>query len=199
MEMSGPAVERLRKPAIRQRVLAARALMLPSERQQAAELLRDRVLALPEVQPATTVAAYASLPDEPGTGPLLDALHSRGLTVLLPVVQSDLYLDWAVHEPGRQHLNRMGIPEPTSAPRGPQALSAASVVICPGLAGDLEGHRLGRGAGCYDGALAFLDHAELRCLLLYDDEVLDAVPTNPRDQPVDVLLTPAHTLRCRST
>lgn len=172
--------------------------MTPSERQRAAELLRDRVLALPEVQAATTVAAYASLPDEPGTGPLLDALHLRGVTVLLPVVQSDLSLSWAVHEPGYERLNRMRIPEPTAAPLGPQALSAASVVICPGLAGDLEGHRLGRGAGCYDGALALLDHSELRCLLLYDDEVLDAVPTNPRDQPVDVVLTPAQTFRCRS-
>lgn len=175
--------------------MANRSQRSPSEQQQAAALLRDRVLALPEVQAADTVAVYRSLPDEPGTDPLLEVLHARGVIVLLPLLQPDLTLVWAAHSPGHERLNPKGIREPTSPPLGPQALTAASVVICPGLAGDLQGHRLGRGAGCYDGALASLDHSELRCLLLYDDEVLDAVPADSHDQPVDVLITPTRTLR----
>lgn len=198
IQMSGGPVERLRKPAIRRRVLAARALLTSIERQQAAALLRDRVLALSEVQAATTVAAYRSMPDEPGTGPLLEALHARDVTVLLPVLRPDLSLDWGVHDPGSERLNIKGVAEPASPPLGPQALAAASVVICPGVAGDVEGHRLGRGGGSYDQALTSLDHSELRVLLLYDDEVLAAVPTDPHDQPVDVLITRTRTLWCHS-
>lgn len=183
------------KQAIRSRVLANRSRWPPSQQQQTAALLRDRVLALPEMQAATTVAAYRSLPDEPGTDPLLEALHARSVALLLPVLLPDLSLDWAAHEPGHERLNGKGIREPASPALGPAALAAASVVICPGLAGDVQGHRLGRGAGCYDGALAALDHSELRCLLLYDDEVLDAVPADLHDQPVDVLVTPTRTLR----
>lgn len=193
--MSGIASEQSTKRAIRQRVLAARRTRGRAERARVAELLVDRVLALPEMAAAETVAAYRSLPGEPGTGPLIDELTKRGVTVLLPVLNPDLSLDWAAHEPGRERLNWRGIGEPASPALGPQALATASVVICPGLAGDREGHRLGRGGGCYDRALASLPGGSLRCLLVYDDEVLDAVPTQPHDQPVDVLVTPSHTLR----
>lgn len=191
--MTGTTPEESKK-AIRRRVLADRGRRASDEQDQAAELLCDQVMLLPDVQTAATVAAYYSMPDEPGTRPLIDALHSRGVTVLLPVLQPDFGLDWAAHEPGRERLNWRGIPEPESAPLGPQTLTTASVVICPGMAGDLSGHRLGRGAGCYDQALAALDHSELRCLLLFDDEVLDAVPAQPHDQSVDVIVTPSRAL-----
>lgn len=186
------------KSALRSRLLAARSGRPPPRRQRAADLLPDQVLALPEVQAAATVAAYSSLPSEPGTGRLLEALYARGVTVLLPVLQADRGLDWVVHEPGRGRLNRQGTSEPAAPMLGSQALTSASVVICPGVAGDRQGHRLGRGGGSYDRALASLDHSELRCLLLYDDEVLDAVPTTAHDQPVDVLVTPTRHLRVSS-
>lgn len=191
--MSGVSPEQPTKPAIRQRVLAARRRRSVPESERVAELLRDRVLALPEMAAAEIVAAYRSTPGEPGTGPLIDELTARGVTVLLPVLNPDNSLGWAVHEHGSERLNSVGIREPASLSLGSQALATASVVICPGIAGDLDGHRLGRGGGSYDRALASLDHSELRCLLLYDDEVLDAVPTQPHDQPVDVLVTPSRT------
>jgi 5-formyltetrahydrofolate cyclo-ligase len=34
-------------------------------------------------------------------------------------------------------------------------------------------------------------------LLLHDDEVLDAVPAQPHDKPVDVIVTPIRTLEIR--
>lgn len=194
-QMSGASPEQSTKRAIRQRVLAARRRRGLLESERVAELLRDRVLTLPEMAAAETVAAYRSLPGEPGTGPLIEELTRRGVTVLLPLLNPDLSLGWAVHEPGGgERLNWLGVSEPASEPLRPQSLATASVVVCPGVAGDLDGHRLGRGGGSYDRALATLDHRELRCLLLYDDEVLDAVPAQPHDQPIDVLVTPTRTL-----
>jgi 5-formyltetrahydrofolate cyclo-ligase len=159
------------------------------------------VLALPEVAAASTVAAYASLASEPGTDQLLPALEVRGIAVLLPVLQADRSLQWARHRPDNTQANSSGIAEPPAADADADAdadarlLSTASVVVCPGVAGDLHGHRLGRGGGSYDRALAELRSSTLRCLLLYDDEVLDAVPTSPHDQRVDVIVTPRRTLR----
>jgi 5-formyltetrahydrofolate cyclo-ligase len=34
-------------------------------------------------------------------------------------------------------------------------------------------------------------------MLLHDDEVLDAVPAQPHDRPVDVIVTPTRTLVIR--
>ena len=182
------------KSDLRGRLLAARRERTLEEREQAAKQLRNLVLRLPEVKAARRVAAYASLPTEPGTEPLLGALHERGVTVLLPVLQPDSSLEWAPYEPGQQRPNWRGIPEPATG-RRLNRLAGASVVICPGVAGDTHGGRLGRGGGSYDRALADLTPAALRCLLLYDEEVLDDVPTDAHDQSVDVIVTPTRILR----
>ncbi|MBA3308769.1 MAG: 5-formyltetrahydrofolate cyclo-ligase, partial [Nocardioidaceae bacterium] len=79
---------------------------------------------------------------------------------------------------------------------GVGAIEAASLVVCPGVAGDAAGRRLGRGGGSYDRVLSRLPETALRCLLLYDAEVLPVVPTDPHDQPVDVIVTPTRTIRC---
>jgi 5-formyltetrahydrofolate cyclo-ligase len=196
--VSGTTGEQPTKAALRSALLAARRRRNQSERQDAALLIRDRVLALPEVSAGSTIAAYASLEDEPGTGPLLSTLELGGIAVLLPVLQSDRSLHWARLEPGHTHPNHLGICEPPAADADPHLLSTASVVICPGVAGDLRGHRLGRGGGSYDRALATVRPSILRCLLLYDDEVLDSVPTSALDEPVDVIVTPRRTLRVGS-
>jgi 5-formyltetrahydrofolate cyclo-ligase len=187
----GPAAT---KSDLRGRLLAARDERALAERERAAEQLRNLVLELPEVEAARMVAAYVSLPTEPGTGPILGALHERGVTVLLPVLQPDSSLEWAPYEPGQLRPNWRGIREPATG-RRQHRLARASVVICPGVAGDPHGGRLGRGGGSYDRALADLGPGALRCLLLYDEEVLDAVPTDAQDQSVDVIVTPTRILR----
>jgi 5-formyltetrahydrofolate cyclo-ligase len=141
------------------------------------------------------VTCYVSMPDEPGTRPLLSALSARGCTVLLPLLQPDFDLGWAAYEPGALLPARFGISEPTGAPLGVDAINDASVVICPGLAADEQGRRLGRGGGCYDRALSRLARSVLRVTMLYDDEVLDAVPTDDHDERVHLIVTPGRTLR----
>jgi 5-formyltetrahydrofolate cyclo-ligase len=157
--------------------------------------LSERVSALPEITSATSVACYVSTPAEPGTGPLLAALSGRECTVMLPILRSDFDLSWAAYQPGALREARFGISEPTGEALGTEAVRDASVVICPGLAGDERGHRLGRGGGSYDRVLARLPGTVLRVVLLYDDEVLPAVPTDEHDEPVHALVTPHRTLR----
>lgn len=152
------------------------------------------MLVLPQVRDASTVAAYRSVAGEPGTEPLIAALLDRGVTVILPLLQPDRSLRWAPHEPGREQLNRLGIAEPPPAAADDHVPDAVTVVICPGMAGDRRGHRLGRGGGSYDRALSALRPSVLRCLLLYDEEVLDAVPVAAHDQSVDVMVTPTRAL-----
>ena len=47
-------------------------------------------MAAPEIRRAATVAAYVSVSTEPGTGPLLDALHEAGKRVILPLLAPSL-------------------------------------------------------------------------------------------------------------
>ena len=180
------------KAAVRRELLLLRRDLDPAA---GARELAEAVMALLAPTPGT-VCAYASVAGEPATGVLLDVLDAAGHRVLLPVLLDDADLDWAPWSAGSAlSPGRLGLMQPAGPRLGRDAVSNATVVVCPGLAGDRHGNRLGRGGGSYDRALART--RARRVLLLHDHEIIDAVPAQPHDQPVDVIVTPARTLVCR--
>jgi 5-formyltetrahydrofolate cyclo-ligase len=197
--MVGDRAAHLAKQQLRRRLLAERSARSEGQRRDAAAALCARVLDLPEMNAAATIAGYASSPEEPGTAPLLAVLAARGCRVLLPRLRPDFDLDWGVFEPGALQPGRFGISEPTARSLGIDAVCAASVVICPALAVDSAGHRMGRGGGSYDRVLARLPAHALRVALVYDDEVLAAVPAEAHDEPVHVVVTPSGSLRTKAS
>jgi 5-formyltetrahydrofolate cyclo-ligase len=126
---------RLRKAELRAQVLARRSALPADQRTAAARLIRDAVLAAPQVQMAGTIAAYYSIGTEPDTHGLVFALWKRGSYVLLPVLRPDGDLDWASYEgPGSLVAGPRGLREPGEPPcwcprwrsTGPAAGSAAA-------------------------------------------------------------------------
>ncbi|MGY0059095.1 5-formyltetrahydrofolate cyclo-ligase [Streptomyces sp. LZ34] len=164
--------------------------------------LACRALELPELAGAGTVAAYVSVGSEPGTRDLRKSLRARGVRVLLPVLREDNDLDWGQDEgPDRLVRAKRGLLEPDGPRLGPDAVTGADVVLLPGLAVDRRGLRLGRGGGSYDRVLARLDRAGARpalVVLLYDGEVLDEVPGEAHDRPVQAAVTPSAVHRFRA-
>ncbi|MFD5788692.1 5-formyltetrahydrofolate cyclo-ligase [Streptomyces sp. NPDC127037] len=182
------------KALLRRELLAARRLLTDQDVERAAGVLARHALALPELSGARTVAAYVSVGREPGTRALLDALRTRGVRVLLPVLLADNDLDWAVYE-GAEGLVKAGrgLLEPVGERLGPGAVLEADAVLLPGLAVDARGMRLGRGGGSYDRVLARLTAAgavPALVVLLYADEVTERVPAEPHDFPVHTVVTP---------
>jgi 5-formyltetrahydrofolate cyclo-ligase len=177
------------KAALRSRVLAARAALSPETRAALGAALGDRLLALPEVSAARTVAGYVGVGTEPPTLPWLDALRARGVTVLLPLLRPDSSLDWGTYG-GVLVDGRLGLREPLV---GGESLPSADVVVVPGVAYDAAGNRLGRGGGSYDRALSSVTVPVVGLAL--DDEVVPVVPVAAHDRRVDVVVTPTRVLR----
>lgn len=182
------------KAGLRTQLLAARTLLTTEDVQRAADALAAAALELPELAGARTVAAYVSVGREPGTRALIDALHTRGVRVLLPVLMADNDLDWALYA-GVEGLAkaRLGLLEPAGPRLGPEAVTEADAVLLPGLAVDGRGMRLGRGGGSYDRVLARLARAgadPALVVLLYAHEVVARVPEEPHDHPVHAVVTP---------
>jgi 5-formyltetrahydrofolate cyclo-ligase len=181
------------KTELRVQRLAARSRMPSDERAAASRALRDAVLELPQVEMAGTIAAYYSIGTEPDTHGLLYALWKRGTYVLLPILLPDGDLDWASYEGPESLLpGPRGLLEPGEPPRGPGAVSRADVVLVPALAVDGSGNRLGRGGGSYDRVLARVAPLIPVIAPIYDDELLDTVPTDPHDRPVTHVARPSH-------
>ncbi|MDQ0581594.1 5-formyltetrahydrofolate cyclo-ligase [Streptomyces rishiriensis] len=191
------------KRMLRQRSLAVRNRLTPDDVRAAAGALAERALELAELAHARTVAAYVSVGIEPGTLALLDALRARGVRVLLPVLLPDNDLDWGAYTGEGslarvRHGGKMALLEPAGERLGPDAVTAADVVLLPGLAVDGRGMRLGRGGGSYDRVLARLEDSGARpslVVLLYDAEVVEHVPAEAHDRPVHAVVTPSGTRR----
>jgi 5-formyltetrahydrofolate cyclo-ligase len=200
MHSREPAPPAATKQAWRREVAVRRRARPAAERAEVAERVCAAVLALDEAARARTVAAYASYPSEPGTGPLRAALRSRGIRVLLPVLLPDNDLDWVEDRAEYATDTWAGDPgavstESPAALLGPEAVSTADLVVCPATAATPDGDRLGKGGGSYDRVLARLHPRSLVVALVHDDEVAAALPTQSHDRPVDVVVTPTRTLR----
>ncbi len=183
------------KSALRHRVLAARRARAEradaAVRQLDAACLTSAVLALLSDRAGghpCRVAAYRSMASEPPTERLVEALLAAGHEVVVPVTLSDLDLDWA--PAGRVPGVIAGLDVETL---GVEAIAGAALVVTPGLAVDRLGHRLGRGGGSYDRALARRSPGAFVVTLLYDEELLGAderVPVQEHDVRVDAVVTP---------
>ncbi|WP_078630660.1 5-formyltetrahydrofolate cyclo-ligase [Streptomyces roseochromogenus] len=184
---------------LRREFLSVRNRLTQDDVDATGRALAERALELAELAHARTVAAYVSVGSEPGTSALLDALRARGVRVLLPALLPDNDLDWGEYAgPGSlaqvQHGGKMALFEPSGTRLGPDAVTAADVVLLPGLAVDARGMRLGRGGGSYDRALARLERAGAHprlVVLLYDTEVVAHVPAEAHDKPVHAVVTPS--------
>ncbi|MFI1324507.1 5-formyltetrahydrofolate cyclo-ligase [Streptomyces sp. WAC04189] len=204
MSHDGPT-PRPDKRTLRRDILTARNELTAADVREAAEALAARALAMPEVARAHAVAAYVSVGAEPGTLALLDALRARRVRVLLPALLPDNDLDWGEYAGESsltrvRHGGRMELCEPAGERLGPDAVTEADVVLLPGVAVDGRGTRLGRGGGSYDRVLARLERAGSRpalLVLLYDAEVVERVPGEPHDLPVDAVVTPSGVRRFR--
>jgi 5-formyltetrahydrofolate cyclo-ligase len=182
------------KKSLRKAVLSARKQLAPETLELRAQRFGEQLEDFAVIHGAATVTAYASVGEEPGTRVALDRLHARGIRILLPIVLPDLDLDWAEYTPDEWEEGRMGLVHPTSPPSGVEAIREADIVFCPGVAGNARGHRLGRGGGCYDRALARTRPGSTRCLVIYDEDVVDEIPVDDHDQRVDVIITPTRVI-----
>jgi 5-formyltetrahydrofolate cyclo-ligase len=181
------------KRTVRRRLVAARAAMSDSSRNEAGRLIRDHVLEMPEVAAAGTIAAYYSGGTEPDTRSLVFALWKRGSYVVLPVLLPDGDLDWASYEgPDSLAPGPRGLLQPAEPVRGTGTVARADVVLVPALAVDRSGQRLGRGGGSYDRALDRVGPQVPTIALLYDSELLPSVPAEEHDRPVRAVARPGY-------
>jgi len=182
------------KAEVRARIRAARRALTDQARHDAAMALAQQVTAVlpPE---SGTVAAYLSLPTEPGTSPLIAMLRAAGHDVVVPRITGDRLAWVPLLADTVLAAGPMGFSEPVGDALAEGALAGVEVILLPGLAVDRAGIRLGQGGGYYDRALAAVpehgDGGPLRVVVLFDDEVVDRLPTETHDCRVDAALTPS--------
>lgn len=181
------------KQALRDAVRTYRGSRSPRQREEAAAGFATN--GVEAVGGARCVAAYVSAAAEPDTSALLDALHARGVRVLLPVLGPGLARCWGEYTAREDLAQRApGRPlEPAGEVFGPETIGDAEVVIAPALAIDPLGNRLGQGGGWYDRALLHRRPDAPVFAMVHEAELvtLGSLPRAEHDIGVDGVITEA--------
>ena len=153
--------------------------------------LAARFLAAHHLPPGTAVSAYWPMGSELDPRPLLHRLDADGQICLLPVVvgrgQPLLFRRW---RPGSRLLEA-GFKVMTPGPEAAEGVP--SLVLCPLLAFDRRGYRLGYGGGYYDRTLRRLRRAGgvTAIGIGFAAQEVPEVPADATDQRLDGILTEA--------
>ncbi|MBO1900745.1 5-formyltetrahydrofolate cyclo-ligase [Leucobacter weissii] len=186
-----PGTQDRRKRLVRAGVRAARSEMTASERSAAGTALTERLAALVSQRGARRIACYLPLPTEPDTRGFLRWAGAKGIEVLLPSARPDGLLDWIVDGDEGTVAGAFGIPEPVGEHLSPLAVGEVDLMLIPACAVDLRGVRLGWGRGYFDRSLASMARRPPVFAVVHESELVDELPFEPHDVPVDGAVTPA--------
>jgi len=179
------------KRALREELRGRRRTMTATEREHATSRLTQRLVDLAVDLQVRRVSAYLAQGDEPDTRPFIDWAHRQGIAVLLPVSRSDGLLDWAEYDAGDEDLDVVGMPAPTSPLLHPMAVDEVDLVLVPASCVDRSGVRMGWGRGYFDKMLGSMQRRPPVYAVVFDGELVDEVPREAHDQPVDGVVRPA--------
>lgn len=160
------------------------------------------ILANEMVLASETIVAFWPLSDEVDIRPALRELYRQGKTVLLPHVISDTEMEICKYE-GDESLKKgiFGLLEPIKPIRNEGliknedtaihssffTLYPSSLILVPGRAFDLKGHRLGRGKGYYDRFLG--ECTDVHTIgVCYPFQIINEVPSDTHDILIKELL-----------
>lgn len=179
----------MEKSVLRQTLRARRQALTSAETARAGEQATAILLREPGWARARTVALHIAVRGElPTAGPLA-AAWATGRRVALPRMTARGMELRLVSQASELVVGRHGIPEPAEgAPL--VAPAELDLVLAPGVAFDPRGGRLGQGGGDYDRLIAALPPACATIGWCHAFQLVDAVPSEPHDRGVQVVVTP---------
>jgi 5-formyltetrahydrofolate cyclo-ligase len=180
------------KAELRAQMIARRDALAADERARIARALTAGLLALPDYAAARSVLATMSIGSEWSTRELLERAIADGKSVVLPRI--------APEKPRRLRLYRVAdlatdlvpgtweIPEPDAARCPEVTLAEVDFAVVPALAVDRARYRLGYGAGYFDKLLAGRGPRPRCVTALPAAFVVESLPHESHDVPVDLVL-----------
>ena len=179
-----------KKEKLRERVLATREELELDQVEIGGQAILERVLGLEAYRQATLIHTYiSSKENEIDTRGLIEISLEQGKRVVVPVL-----------ERGNKTMAHALIESLDGLVAGPWGLvqpdpatatwleedAAIDLVVVPGIAFDRRGHRIGFGGGYYDRFLAKIKAVKVG--LCYDKLIIAAVPNEPHDVPMDIVV-----------
>ena len=134
---------------------------------------------------AQTILLYYPLKDEINTIPIIKEAIKKKKKIALPKCQGNTISFYYLNDLNDLHKGMFNIMEPNSSSKLTNFCN--SICIVPGIAFDKNYNRLGYGKGYYDCFLK--DYPGLKIGLCYEELLVEKIPTDIYDIPVDMIIT----------
>ena len=177
------------KNLIRQKVLCQRKKLSLLKKSQAESVMLESLLNWEVFKNAGVIHIFISKPDEPDTRKIIEHCWSSKKKIAVPVVLPDTFDLFHSEIKSFDDLvsGMHGTQEPCPERREKIYPESFDLVIVPGVAFDKLGGRIGHGRGYYDRFLELTP--ALRLALAFDCQLLETVPTEPHDVPMNAILS----------
>ncbi|MCJ2165720.1 MULTISPECIES: 5-formyltetrahydrofolate cyclo-ligase [unclassified Pseudodesulfovibrio] len=181
------------KKKLRMTLLDARERLSPDAVTESSSMIIELIRTLFEWKNATTALLYWPIKGEVDLRPLATELWQRDCCVLLPRCRpgADGEMDLACAACEDELVpGPFSIMEPDAQKCPPVHECRPVIALIPGVGFDRKGNRLGFGGGYYDRLLASEKMRDtLKVGVAYDFQLVEHLPTQPWDQPMDVVCT----------
>jgi len=137
----------------------------------------------------STLFLFYPFRNEPNILSLTDQI-GRNCSIALPVISKNKNMSFHRWLPNKTNLqyNKFRIKEPKVIETYPLVPDENTLLCIPSLAVDLNGNRLGYGAGYYDIYLKNVPNIQ-HMVILFDDFVLKKLPKDSWDYPIQQICT----------
>ena len=173
------------KKTLRKRIREQKRAMTQLQIETASEKLVQMFLNTELYRDAKTIYGYLPYNQEVRTEPILQHALADGKRVAVPKIYGDEMKFIYLPDLSQVASGYAGIPEPIADE--PVGDDPTALVLMPGMAFTKEGYRIGYGGGYYDKFLA-AEPNHPTIALCYDFQMVEQLPTEEFDVPVDMVL-----------
>ena len=180
------------KLSLKSQIFEKRNKLQKKEMQEKSNKIKQKLFSLKEFKNAKNIMFYVSTNNEVDTQKIIkELLSNKEKTIIVPyTIKGDLKLYISeLKNFNESKPKTFGILEPKESYQREFNPDKLDIVIVPGIAFDKNGHRIGYGYGYYDRFLKTIRKETLKIGLAYDFQLIEKIPEERHDVPVDIILT----------
>lgn len=187
------------KRALKHEIFEKRKALSKEEVKEKSLKIKENLFSLEEFKKAKNIMFYVSFNNEAGTREAIkELLAKKEKTVVVPYVLENYPILQLSELKNFDELEEktFGILEPKELYIREFNYEKLDLVIVPGIVFDKKGYRIGYGHGYYDRFLKTLKKGVKKIGLAFELQVVDEIPEEEHDVPVDIVVTEKRVLRC---
>ncbi|NBG87353.1 5-formyltetrahydrofolate cyclo-ligase [Isachenkonia alkalipeptolytica] len=188
------------KKELRQEMIQQRKSLSPLEIKEKSLEIFHRLQGLSAYENARKLMTYVPFREEIHTTLLIRDFLAKNRQVFIPVTQpkeKKIIISELLDLEKDLETGHFGVMEPKPFAFRPKDPKIIDLVIVPGLAFTTSGYRIGYGGGYYDRFLPTLEQNPVTIALALDFQIVDSLPIDRYDVPVDMIVTESRVIDCQ--